>query len=80
MLPSSQILQQRLRLLQIARVETLRKPPVNRSQQFARLLHLALISPQPREADCRVNVGGAACLTAELQAAGVATGLNDRGI
>ena len=29
--------QQLLRLLQIARVEPLRKPPVNRSQQFARL-------------------------------------------
>src|SRR5262249_36584622 len=30
--------------------EPLRKPPVNRSQQFARLLHLALVAPEPREA------------------------------
>ena len=35
-----QLLQQRLRLLQIARTETLSEPPVNRSQQFARFLHL----------------------------------------
>ena len=45
-----QLLQQRLRLLQIARVEALREPPVNRSQQFARLLHLALVAPEAREA------------------------------
>jgi hypothetical protein len=41
-----QLLQQRLRLLQIARVEPLSEPPVNRSQQFARLLHLALVAPE----------------------------------
>ena len=45
-----QLLQQRLRFLQIARVEALRKPPVNRSQQFARLLHLALVAPEACEA------------------------------
>ena len=45
-----QLLQQRLRFFQIARVEPLRKPPVNRSQQFARLLHLALVTPEAREA------------------------------
>ena len=42
--------EQRLRLLQIARLEPLRKPPVNRSEQFARLLHLALVAPETREA------------------------------
>jgi hypothetical protein len=42
------LLQQRLRLLQIARVEALREPPVNRSKQFARLLHLASWSRQRR--------------------------------
>jgi hypothetical protein len=42
--------QQRLRLLQIARVETFGKPAVNRSQQFARLLHLALVTSETREA------------------------------
>ena len=41
---------QRLRLLQIARVEPFSEPPVNRSQQFARLLHLALVAPEAREA------------------------------
>jgi hypothetical protein len=28
----------------------LSKPPVHRSQQFARFLHLALVAPEPREA------------------------------
>src|SRR4029077_17057959 len=45
-----QVIQQRLRLLQIARVEPLRKPPVNRSEQFACLLHLALVTPEACEA------------------------------
>jgi hypothetical protein len=41
-----QLIQQRLRLLQIAGIETFRKPPVYRSQQFARLLHPALVAPE----------------------------------
>ena len=41
-----QLLQQRLRFLQIARVEPLREPAVDRSQQFARLPHLALVEPE----------------------------------
>jgi hypothetical protein len=41
-----QLLQEHLRLLQITRVKPFRKPPVNRSQQFARLLHLALVAPE----------------------------------
>ena len=45
-----QLVQQRLRLLQIARVEAFGEPPVNRSQQFARLLHLALVAPEACEA------------------------------
>ena len=44
-----QLLQQRLRLLQIARVEAFSEPPVNRSQQFARLLHLALVAPTKKK-------------------------------
>src|SRR6476661_7720197 len=43
-----QLLQQRLRLFQIARLEPLSELPVNRSQQFARLLHLALVAPEAR--------------------------------
>jgi hypothetical protein len=42
--------QQRLGLFQIARVEPFREPPVNRSQQFARVLHLALRAPEACEA------------------------------
>ena len=45
-----QLLQQRLRLLQIARVKPFSKPPVNRSKQFARLLQLALVAPEACEA------------------------------
>ena len=45
-----QLLQERLRLLQIARVKPLREPPVNRSQKFARLPHLTLVAPEAREA------------------------------
>jgi hypothetical protein len=43
-----QRLQQRLRFLQIARVEPLCEPAVDRSEQFARLLGLALVTPEPR--------------------------------
>src|SRR5262249_61736979 len=52
----SEFSQQRLRFLQIARTEPLRKPPINRSQQFARLLHLALDAPEAGEAPARVRV------------------------
>jgi hypothetical protein len=45
-----QLLQQSLRLLQIARVKTFREPAVNRSQQFARLAYLALVAPEACEA------------------------------
>jgi hypothetical protein len=41
-----QRIEQRLRFLQIARLKPLRKPPVNRSQQFARFAHLALVTPE----------------------------------
>ena len=37
-----QLFEQRLRLLQIERVKPFSEPAVNRSEQFARLLHLAL--------------------------------------
>jgi hypothetical protein len=43
-----QLLQQRLRLLQIARIEPLGEPPVNRSQQFTRFLHFAVVAPELR--------------------------------
>jgi hypothetical protein len=50
MTPARQLVEQRLRLLQIARVEPLSEPPVNRSEQFARLLHLALVAPEACQA------------------------------
>ena len=50
MTPARQLVEQRLRLLQIARVEAFREPAINRSQQFARLLHLALVAPEAGEA------------------------------
>ena len=45
-----QLFQQCLRLLQIARVESLSEPAVDWSEQFARLLHLALVAPEACEA------------------------------
>ena len=50
MTPPRQLLQQRLRVLQISRIKTLRKPPIHRSQQFARLLYFALVAPEACEA------------------------------
>src|SRR5215471_12586859 len=47
-----QLLRQRLRLFQIARVEPLSEPSVHRSQQFARLRNLALVTPEACEAGC----------------------------
>src|SRR5580693_2258763 len=47
---SRQPVEQRLRVLQIARIEALGEPPVNRGQKFARLLHLALGAPEAGEA------------------------------
>jgi hypothetical protein len=42
--------QQRLRLLQIEPVEPLSEPAVHGSQEFLRLLHVALVTPEAREA------------------------------
>src|SRR5262249_7545938 len=47
---SGKFIEQRLRVLQIARVKPLGKPPVNRSKQFARFPHLALVAPEACEA------------------------------
>jgi hypothetical protein len=56
-----QLLQQPLRILQIARVEPLRKPPVHRSQQFARLLRPTLVSPEACEAHGGAEFPGFCC-------------------
>src|SRR5471030_1153928 len=44
------LFQQRLRLLQVTRVETFSEPAVDRSQQFSSLLRFPLITPEPRHA------------------------------
>jgi hypothetical protein len=41
-----QFVRQRLGLFQIARIEAFGEPAVNRNKQFARLLHLALVTPE----------------------------------
>ena len=48
----------------IARVEAFRKPAVNRSEQFARLLHLALVAPEACEAHCGAEFPGLCLLLA----------------
>src|SRR5262245_27423567 len=50
--PPLQHVEQRLRLFQVARVEAFSEPPVNRSQQLARLLHLALVAPEACQTHC----------------------------
>jgi hypothetical protein len=45
-----QLLQQRLRLLEVTRIEPFGKPAVDRSEQFASLLRLALGAPEPSHA------------------------------
>jgi len=44
--PLRQLTEQRLRLLQIERVKPFRKPAIDRSEQFARLLRLTLVAPE----------------------------------
>src|SRR4029077_3966994 len=46
--PSCTRVEQRLRILQITRVKPFREPAVDRSEQIAGLILLALIAPQPR--------------------------------
>jgi hypothetical protein len=49
-LSSSQLLQQRLRLFQIERVEAFGEPTVDRGEKITGLIPLALIAPDPRPA------------------------------
>ena len=59
-----QLLQKRFRLLQVARVEPLCEPAVNRSQQFPRLLHLPLVAPETRKAHSGAEFPGFGVLRA----------------
>ena len=47
-----QLVEQGLSLLQIERVEALGEPAVDRCEQIASLIPLALITPEPRHAHC----------------------------
>jgi hypothetical protein len=57
----AQLVEQRLGLLQIQRIEPLREPAVDRSQQFASLLRLALVAPEACEACARASQGFVSC-------------------
>jgi hypothetical protein len=59
-----QLLQQRLHLLQIDRVEAFGEPAVDRSEKIAGLLPLALIAVEPRHADRRAQLPGLCLLNA----------------
>ena len=53
-----QLIKQRLPVLQIARVESLGEPTVDRREKLASLLPLALLAPQPRHAHCGAEFPG----------------------
>jgi hypothetical protein len=48
-----QVIEQYLRLLKIERVKTFREPAVDRSEQFASLPRLVLVTPEAGETDAR---------------------------
>ena len=54
----AQLVEQGLGLFQIERVEAFSEPAVDRSEQVASLIPLALIAPEPREAHRRVQFIG----------------------
>src|ERR1700733_4532097 len=47
---SCQLIQQRLRVLQVRRIETFGEPVVDRTEQIASFCTLALVAPEPGEA------------------------------
>ena len=55
---SSQLVEQRLCLFQIARVKPFSEPAVDRSEKLASLIPLALIAPEPRHAHCGAEFPG----------------------
>jgi len=60
----SQLVEQRLRLDQVARVEALGEPAVDRGEEVARLGALALVAPQAREARRSAQLERASALLA----------------
>ena len=61
---SRQLVEQGSGVPQIRRVEAFREPAVNRREEFACLLALALIAPQSRQADGRAHLPGFRLLAA----------------
>ena len=55
MASSGQLVEKRLRFLQIASVKPLFKPTVDRSEKLASLIPLALTAQEPRHAHCRAE-------------------------
>src|SRR6516162_5352782 len=53
-----QRVEQLLRLLQIAGVEAFGEPAIDRTEQFACVLHLALVAPEPRKARSSAELPG----------------------
>jgi hypothetical protein len=53
-----QLVEQRLGVLQIERVEAFGEPAIDRSEQFANLLRLPLIAPEPRHTHRRAQLQG----------------------
>ena len=60
----AQGIEQRLGLLQICRVKTLSEPTIDRCQQLARLVRLALPLPQARQAHGHPQLPGFGLLVA----------------
>src|SRR5262249_23634680 len=53
-----QLVERRLGLFQIARVEAFGEPPIDRSEKIASLIALSLITPEPRHAHCGAEFPG----------------------
>jgi len=61
---SRQLVEQRLGIFQIARVEAFGEPAIDRSEKIAGLIPLALIAPEPRHARRRAQFQGLCLLLA----------------
>ena len=75
-----QLGEKRLGVFQIARVETFGEPAVHRSEQFARLLRIALRAPEAREAHCAAQFPELCLLFARDRESALKVGLSLRGV
>ena len=58
-----QLVEQRLGVLQIERIEAFGEPAIDRSEQFTGFIPLALIAPEPRHAHRRAQLQGLCLLS-----------------